>query len=57
MHLGESIDHPWQVALQVNSKGQKVRNHQDVPYAAIRQARHGFVQAGLRLEKCHLDLG
>jgi hypothetical protein len=49
MHLRESIDHPWQVALQVNSQRQKVRDHQDMPDAAIREARHGFVQAGLCL--------
>jgi len=49
MHLRESIHHPWQIALQVNSQGQKVRNHQDVPDAAIREARHGFVQGGLCL--------
>ena len=49
MHLRESIHHSRQVALQVNSQGQKVRNHQDMPYAAISEARHSLVQAGLCL--------
>jgi len=49
MHLNEPVHHPRQIALQVNTQGQKIRNHQDVPYPATRQARHGFVQAGFCL--------
>jgi hypothetical protein len=49
MHLRDSFHHSWQVALQVDSQGQKVRNYQNLPDAAARQACNGFVQAGLRL--------
>jgi hypothetical protein len=56
MHLGESLHHSWQIALQVNSQGQEIGNHQNVPDATTGQASHRFVQAGLCLQKCHLHI-
>ena len=56
MYWGEPIHHSRQIALEMNSQGQEVGNHQDLPDAAVCQPRHRLVQAGLRLQKCHLNL-
>ena len=55
-HLSDSLDHYRQVALQVNSQGQKIWNHQDVPDSSTRQMRHRLLQGWLRLQKRYFDI-
>jgi len=56
MYLSEPIHHSGQVALQMNSQGQEVGHHQDLPDAAASQPRYRLIQGRLRLQKCYLDL-
>lgn len=53
--LGQLCHDGWQVALQMDSERQEVRDHQDSGHAGTGQTRHGLGQVGLSFQKCGLN--
>ena len=55
MCLGQLFHDGWQVALQVDSEGQEVRDHQDSGHPGIGQASHSLGQIGSSFQKRGFD--